>query len=155
MSSTSTASSSTPAGGTPPDTITPADRSRPLPLSPAQQRLWFISGFDAKASVAYHITGALRLRGALDGTALRAALDHVVARHEALRTRFVEADGQPWQHIDLPRGFELREQGVSAADATLFSLLTAAVFALASLPGALVLLRRGPRYDRPAPSVEG
>lgn len=45
--------------------------------------------------------------------------------------------------------------GVSAADATLFSLLTAAVFALASLPGALVLLRRGPRYDRPTPSVEG
>ena len=105
------------AGPGAPDAITPADRSRPLPLSPAQQRLWFISGVDAKASVAYHITGALRLRGALDGTALRAALDHVIARHEALRTRFVEADGQPWQHIDPPRGFELREQGVGAADA--------------------------------------
>ncbi|RTQ35418.1 amino acid adenylation domain-containing protein [Variovorax gossypii] len=95
--------------------IVPADRSGPLPLSPAQQRLWFISGVDAQASVAYHIAGALRLRGELDSAALRSALDHVVARHEALRTRFVESDGQPRQHIDPPRGFELREQDIEAA----------------------------------------
>ncbi|WP_432728639.1 amino acid adenylation domain-containing protein [Variovorax sp. W6] len=98
--------------------IKPADRSRPLPLSPAQQRLWFISGVDVQASVAYHIAGALRLRGKLDRTALRAALDHVVARHEALRTRFVETDGQPWQHIDPPRGFELHEQDAGTSDTT-------------------------------------
>ena len=96
--------------------IAPADRSRPLPLSPAQQRLWFIAGVDAQASVAYHIPGALRLRGVLDRVALRAALDHVVARHEALRTRFVAIDGQPWQRIDPPRGFELREQDAGGSD---------------------------------------
>jgi amino acid adenylation domain-containing protein len=96
--------------------IAPADRSRPLPLSPAQQRLWFIAGVDAEASVAYHIPGALRLRGALDRVALRVALDHVVARHEALRTRFVAIDGRPWQRIDPPRGFELREQAAGNAD---------------------------------------
>jgi amino acid adenylation domain-containing protein len=98
------------------DAIVPADRSRPLPLSPAQQRLWFIAGVDAQASVAYHIPGALRLRGELDRAALRAALDHVVARHEALRTRFVAIDGQPWQHIDPPRGFALREQDADGSD---------------------------------------
>jgi amino acid adenylation domain-containing protein len=92
------------------DAIAPADRSRPLPLSPAQQRLWFIAGVDAQASVAYHIPGALRLRGELDCVSLRAALDDVVARHEALRTRFIVIDGQPWQRIDAPHGFELREQ---------------------------------------------
>jgi len=97
--------------------IGPADRSRPLPLSPAQQRLWFISGVDAQASVAYHIAGALRLRGELDRAALRAALDHVVARHEVLRTRFVETEGQPWQHIDPPRGFQLHEQDAGSSDA--------------------------------------
>ncbi|MGF6351683.1 amino acid adenylation domain-containing protein [Variovorax sp. W2I14] len=93
-----------------------ADRSRPLPLSPAQQRLWFIAGVDAQASVAYHIPGALRLRGALDRMALRAALDLVVARHEALRTRFVAVDGQPWQHIDPPCAFALREQDAGGSD---------------------------------------
>ncbi|MCR6479407.1 non-ribosomal peptide synthase/polyketide synthase [Variovorax sp. ZS18.2.2] len=97
--------------------IAPADRSRPLPLSPAQQRLWFIAGVDAQASVAYHIPGALRLRGALDRVALRAALDQVVARHESLRTRFVAIDGQPWQHIDAPHGFDLREQDAIGSDA--------------------------------------
>ncbi|WP_440531934.1 amino acid adenylation domain-containing protein [Variovorax sp. YR566] len=92
------------------DAIVPADRSRPLLLSPAQQRLWFIAGVDTQASVAYHIRGALRLRGELDRVSLRAALDQVVARHEALRTRFIVIDGQPWQRIDPPHGFELREQ---------------------------------------------
>ncbi|MBX9403188.1 amino acid adenylation domain-containing protein [Lysobacter sp. BMK333-48F3] len=87
-----------------------AGRSQPLPLSPAQQRLWFVAGVDPLASAAYHVPGALRLRGALDRAALRAALDRVVARHESLRTRFVAIDGQPWQTIDPPRGFALSEQ---------------------------------------------
>ncbi|WP_363797073.1 amino acid adenylation domain-containing protein [Lysobacter firmicutimachus] len=118
--------------------IPAADRSQPLPLSPAQQRLWFIAGVDPQASVAYHIPGALRLRGALDRQALRSALDGVVERHESLRTRFVAVDGQPWQVIDPPRGFELTEQdasGLSPAQIeTLCREAAAQAFDLASGP---------------------
>nr|WP_280506903.1 non-ribosomal peptide synthetase [Nocardia farcinica] len=73
-----------------------------LPLSPAQQRMWFLNRYDA-ASTAYTIPVALRLRGVLDPAALRAALADLVARHEALRTRYPEVDGEPVQEI-LPAG---------------------------------------------------
>ncbi|HET8796190.1 MAG TPA: condensation domain-containing protein, partial [Thermoanaerobaculia bacterium] len=76
-----------------------ADRSRPLPLSLAQQRLWFLDQLDKTASTAYHLSTALRLKGNLDVDALQATLDRVVARHENLRTRFVEAGGVPYQQI--------------------------------------------------------
>ncbi len=80
--------------------IKPADRHQPLPLSFAQQRLWFISKFDAAASQAYHLSVTLRLTGQLDYPALKAALDRLIARHESLRTRFILVAGQPCQHID-------------------------------------------------------
>ncbi|MGW6122779.1 non-ribosomal peptide synthase/polyketide synthase [Nocardia sp. NPDC055165] len=75
-------------------------RARPelLPLSPAQQRMWFLNRFD-RASVAYNIPFALRLSGALDVTALRVAMADVVARHESLRTVYPEVDGTPAQSI--------------------------------------------------------
>ncbi|PHM37254.1 Amino acid adenylation [Xenorhabdus mauleonii] len=77
-----------------------ADRDQPLPLSFAQQRLWFFGQIDPSASLAYHIPVALRLTGSLNQSALSKALDHLVARHEILRTRFVLVGGQPCQHID-------------------------------------------------------
>ncbi|MBD1229407.1 AMP-binding protein, partial [Xenorhabdus griffiniae] len=83
-----------------PACIKPADRHQPLPLSFAQQRLWFISQFDAAASQAYHLSVTLRLTGQLDYPALKAALDRLIARHESLRTRFILVAGQPCQHID-------------------------------------------------------
>ncbi|MFB7876377.1 non-ribosomal peptide synthase/polyketide synthase [Nocardia sp. NPDC056064] len=75
-------------------------RARPdlLPLSPAQQRMWFLNRFD-RASVAYNIPFALRLTGDLDIEALRAALADLVARHESLRTVYPEVDGEPVQSI--------------------------------------------------------
>ncbi|MFP5390880.1 MAG: amino acid adenylation domain-containing protein, partial [Gammaproteobacteria bacterium] len=73
--------------------IVPAERDGPLALSFAQQRLWFLSKMDG-VSQAYHISGGIRLSGAVDVAALRAALDRIVARHEALRTTFHEHDGQ-------------------------------------------------------------
>ncbi|WP_175485733.1 non-ribosomal peptide synthetase [Lysobacter sp. yr284] len=63
-----------------------------LPLSLAQQRLWFLSRFHG-ASATYHIPLALRLRGALDADALRRALDRIFARHEGLRSVFPERGG--------------------------------------------------------------
>jgi hypothetical protein len=69
-------------------------REYPLPLSFAQQRLWFIAQLEGD-SATYHIPAALRLRGTLDTNALRRALDTLFARHEALRSIFVTTDGEP------------------------------------------------------------
>ena len=77
------------------DVIAPADRSRPLPLSWAQQRLWFLDRLDPAASLSYHMPAGLRLHGRLDAAALRVALDRLVARHEVLRTTFVDDAGVP------------------------------------------------------------
>ena len=87
--------------------VVPVGRDRPLPLSWAQKRLYFIHRLDPTASVAYHMPAGLRLVGALDTQALRTALDRIVERHEVLRTRFVERDGEPFQVIDAPQGFAL------------------------------------------------
>ncbi|MGD7201481.1 amino acid adenylation domain-containing protein, partial [Ralstonia pseudosolanacearum] len=78
--------------------ITVADRGEPLPLSFAQQRLWFLAQMEG-GSEAYHIPVGLRLKGELDEEALRRALDRIVARHEALRTRFEVQEGQAVQFI--------------------------------------------------------
>jgi amino acid adenylation domain-containing protein/non-ribosomal peptide synthase protein (TIGR01720 family) len=78
--------------------LTRADRDAPLVLSYAQQRLWFIDQFDGE-SHQYNMPGALRLRGQIDGAAMQRALDHIVERHEILRTHYVEIDGQPRQRI--------------------------------------------------------
>ena len=95
--------------------IVPVERNEPLPLSFAQQRLWFIDQLDPAAGAAYHIPVALRLQGKLDAGALRGALDRVVARHEVLRTRFVSLDGHPVQQIaSADIGFRLLEQDLRA-----------------------------------------
>ncbi|RAA09406.1 non-ribosomal peptide synthetase, partial [Ralstonia pseudosolanacearum] len=78
--------------------ITVADRGEPLPLSFAQQRLWFLAQMEG-GSEAYHIPVGLRLKGELDAPALRRALDRIVARHEALRTCFEVQAGQAVQRV--------------------------------------------------------
>jgi len=74
-----------------------AERPDPLPLSPAQRRLWFLHEVDP--SPAYNVAFTFRLRGTLDTEALRAALSDVVDRHEVLRTVYPSVDGQPVQRI--------------------------------------------------------
>ncbi|HKX29556.1 MAG TPA: condensation domain-containing protein, partial [Blastocatellia bacterium] len=91
-----------------PPPITTVGRDRPLPLSFAQQRLWFLAQMEGVSS-AYHIPIRLRLTGALDRAALRNALDRLVARHESLRTTFSQTDGGPVQRIAAAMGFDLRE----------------------------------------------
>jgi amino acid adenylation domain-containing protein/non-ribosomal peptide synthase protein (TIGR01720 family) len=81
--------------------VEPAPRTGPLPLSFAQQRLWFLDQLDPH-SAAYNIPAALRLRGALDAGALARAFAEVVRRHEALRTSFPAEEGEPAQLVQLP-----------------------------------------------------
>jgi amino acid adenylation domain-containing protein len=74
------------------------------PLSFPQQRLWFLDRLQPGRAV-YNVPIALRLDGPLDPAALERSLGEVVRRHEPLRTRFVERDGQPWQEIVSPVSF--------------------------------------------------
>ncbi|MER7792434.1 condensation domain-containing protein, partial [Streptomyces sp. NPDC097640] len=89
--------------------LLPRAADEPVPLSFTQQRLWFLAQLDG-ASAAYNIPMAVRLRGRLDRAALVRALEAVVRRHEALRTRFVDHDGVPYQHIGDGRDFAVREE---------------------------------------------
>ncbi|WP_338083561.1 amino acid adenylation domain-containing protein [Burkholderia arboris] len=95
--------------------IARVDRAAPLPVSFAQQRMMFLSGFEGAGTI-YHVPLVLRLDGGLDAAAWHRALDALWARHEALRTVFPETagasgdtraallpagDGMPWREDDL------------------------------------------------------
>ena len=73
-------------------------REGPVPLSFAQERLWFLSRYEADASL-YNVPVALRLRGALNSEAAHASLQEIVARHEVLRTSFPEVGDSTIQNI--------------------------------------------------------
>ncbi|WP_045761457.1 amino acid adenylation domain-containing protein, partial [Xanthomonas albilineans] len=93
--------------------IVPSPRNGPLPLSFAQQRLWFLD-VHGHSGAAYALAYVLRLHGTLDTTALRRALNRIVARHEILRTRFATIDGQPQQMIaPADSGFALIQHDLS------------------------------------------
>ncbi|MET0264062.1 MAG: condensation domain-containing protein, partial [Duganella sp.] len=90
------------------------DSNEVTPASHAQQRLWFVDQLDRAASAAYHVPSALRLKGRLDSTALRATLDRIVARHESLRTTFASSGGHTVQVIGAAdSGFALVERDLS------------------------------------------
>ncbi|MCP4656226.1 MAG: AMP-binding protein, partial [bacterium] len=76
----------------------PVPRDRDLPLSFAQQRLWFIDQMDP-GNPAYNLALPVRLRGRLDPAALAGGLSAVHRRHEVLRTTFTTRDGKPVQVI--------------------------------------------------------
>ncbi|WP_338844424.1 amino acid adenylation domain-containing protein [Massilia sp. W12] len=72
------------------------------PASAAQQRLWFMHQLQGD-SLAYHLPLCFSLQGALDVAALQSACDTLCARHEILRTTFMEQDGRAWQ-VAQPAG---------------------------------------------------
>ncbi|MEO7330221.1 MAG: amino acid adenylation domain-containing protein, partial [Minicystis sp.] len=86
------------ASGLPLVPIDRADRSIDLPLSFAQERLWFLDQLEP-GDTAYVIALALRLEGRLDRAALERALQEILVRHEVLRSTFATLDGKPRQHI--------------------------------------------------------
>ncbi len=81
--------------------IRPRERPEHIPLSFAQERLWFLDRFEP-GSAAYNIPAAFRLRGALDLPTLTAALSDIVRRHEALRTTFRAGSDGAYQVIHPP-----------------------------------------------------
>ncbi len=86
----------------------------PVPLSPAQQGLWFLWRCDPH-DPGYNIYSALRCRGALNDAALQAALDGLVARHAALRTTFrAGTDGGAEQIVHEPQPVALDRVDLSA-----------------------------------------
>jgi amino acid adenylation domain-containing protein len=89
--------------------LSPAARAAEIPLSWGQHRLWFLQRLELTASAAHHIVQALTLTGELDLPALERAVTALAARHEILRTRFVEnAEGLACQVIDPPPGTTAR-----------------------------------------------
>ncbi|MGW4774866.1 non-ribosomal peptide synthase/polyketide synthase, partial [Nocardia sp. NPDC004278] len=94
-----------------------------VPLSFAQQRMWFLNKYDT-ASAAYNLPIAIRLTGALDTDALRLAVADVVRRHESLRTRYPEHGGTPVQVIVPADAIALDLQPVSVDPAELTAVVT-------------------------------
>ncbi|HEY0728915.1 MAG TPA: amino acid adenylation domain-containing protein, partial [Pyrinomonadaceae bacterium] len=87
--------------------IVAVNRDRELPLSFAQQRLWFLDQLEPGTSL-YNIFKAVRLDGVLDMKALEAALNEIINRHEALRTTFDAIDGRPRQSIAAAKPVALK-----------------------------------------------
>ncbi|KUL63367.1 non-ribosomal peptide synthetase [Streptomyces sp. NRRL S-1521] len=135
-----------PGGADTADAIPATAPGAPAPLSYAQQRLWFLDRFEP-GGTEFTTLSVLRLRGPLDQDALRAALDGVVARHEALRTTFTEHEGQARQIVHPPRPVDLPVTDLADATAldALVDLAAATPFDLATGP----LLRA--RLARSAP----
>ncbi|GCE39566.1 Siderophore biosynthesis non-ribosomal peptide synthetase modules Bacillibactin synthetase component F [Rhodococcus wratislaviensis] len=78
--------------------LSPRPRPGRIPLSLAQQRMWFLSRFDPH-SPAYNLPLVVRLTGDLDVAALQGAVNALLDRHESLRTVFPEHDGEPVQVV--------------------------------------------------------
>ncbi|MET8607296.1 amino acid adenylation domain-containing protein [Streptomyces rubiginosohelvolus] len=121
------------APGSPLPALQPVSHDGPLPLSPAQARLWFLSRLHPGTS--YHLPFVLTLTGEVDLDALTAAVGDLAARHAVLRTVFPEADGEPTQHI-LETAAPVRLRTVQSREAAeeLLGALSTEPFALATEP---------------------
>jgi amino acid adenylation domain-containing protein/FkbM family methyltransferase len=97
--------------------ITRVPRDITLPLSFAQQRLWFIDQLDPLSTL-YNIPAAVRLKGQLDVQVLEQTLSEIVRRHEALRTTFTARDGEPIQLIQPARHIRLDVRDLTQMSAT-------------------------------------
>src|SRR6201990_1207941 len=95
--------------------IEPTPREGDLPLSFAQQRLWFIDQLEPDSPF-YNAPFMLRLVGGLDVAALRRTLLRLVDRHEVLRTTFADRDGSPFQVISPSPSLPLPVVDLSALD---------------------------------------
>lgn len=98
--------------------IRPRTPGAPVPVSLAQERLWFLEQM-SPGSGAYNITEAVQLRGVLDVHALERSLGEIVRRHEALRTNVIAPAGQPLQLVNPDSGTDLHIVDLSHLPRTL------------------------------------
>ncbi|HJP37733.1 MAG TPA: amino acid adenylation domain-containing protein [Gammaproteobacteria bacterium] len=103
-------------GGTEAIKLGRLERGDRLPLSFAQERLWFLNELDPDSPV-YNIAFTLRLSGDLDLDVLQSAVDLLVQRHEVLRTRFLSSDGRPYQEVLPERPVPICSEDLSGCDA--------------------------------------
>ncbi|WP_257168771.1 non-ribosomal peptide synthetase [Bradyrhizobium sp. SRS-191] len=99
------------------DALSPIEvtRSGDLPLSFAQERLWFLEQLGLATS-SYHVAAAIRMDGDLNAEALRKTFAAIVDRHEVLRTRFENVAGQPRKIVDADPSFRLELIDLSGHD---------------------------------------
>ena len=88
------------------ETIPTVSRVQALPLSFAQQRLWFLDRIEPNSS-SYNIPEAVELTGSLDVQILQQALDAIVSHHEIIRTNYLTVDDNPIQAINPPAPVKL------------------------------------------------
>ncbi|MBC9929147.1 non-ribosomal peptide synthetase [Chitinophaga qingshengii] len=93
--------------------VTVIERPAHIPLSFSQERLWFIDRLEG--SIQYHIPAVLKLKGALDISALEYAFQQIVNRHEVLRTVIREEKGKPYQLVLAPDTWQLDVRLVAPA----------------------------------------
>ncbi|MEM6846867.1 MAG: amino acid adenylation domain-containing protein [Pseudomonadota bacterium] len=126
------------------------DRSRPIPASFQQERLWFLDQLDPRAGRAYNEVHGLKLSGSLDAQALTAAITAVVGRHDALRTTLASREGTLTQTVAAHDSFEVvredwSESPPEAATARAAALCRAPFDLSGELLFRAALLRRGPQ----------
>ena len=86
-------------------TIHPQQRPEKIPLSFAQERLWFIDNW--KGSLPYHQPALFRIKGKIDPKTIEYVYSKIIDRHESLRTVFLNEDGIPYQKINDASGWKL------------------------------------------------
>ncbi|WP_433226976.1 condensation domain-containing protein [Actinomadura formosensis] len=86
-----------------------------VPLSYAQQRIWFFNQLDPTSAL-YNVVGTARLRGRLDVDALRRAMDEIVRRHEVMRTTYALRDGEPVQVVRAAASLPLEIHDLRGGD---------------------------------------
>ena len=84
------------------------DRTEPLPMSYAQERMWFLDRYEEN-HFTYNVPWCWKLQGSLNGEVLERCLVALVERHEPLRTTFLEANGKLWQEIQSGSDFRLEK----------------------------------------------
>src|SRR5947209_13478007 len=94
-------------------TFVKVPRPSRLPLSFAQEQLWFLDQLQPGGSE-YNMTALRRFRGAFDVRIFERAIAEVISRHEVLRTRFENISGEAHQVIDPPGGFALETEDLSS-----------------------------------------
>ncbi|UJC79083.1 amino acid adenylation domain-containing protein [Rhodococcus erythropolis] len=124
--------------------LAPRQRPERIPLSPAQQRMWFLNRFDPESG-AYNIAAALSLSGDLNVQVLHQAISDVVDRHEVLRTLYPDSEQGPYQRILDEVPVDLEPVDVSDPVAVISEVVGSGFDVTTEVPVRVALLRSSGR----------